>query len=135
MILTNEIVAGYIGGQVEIIGDGIGDGDRYRGKIKSIEVIPDPTGFGGGQPAILHVEFEYICKWQYGAGFKPHENKPYDVSLCISSVNSIGHGPGIESGSPRLAISAPVVNEMTVIYPPTHNKRVLADGTVESDGD
>jgi len=88
MNLTTEAMKPYIGGQIEIVGDA---DYRYRGQIKDIQIIPDPNAVGlGGQPATLHVEFEYMCKFEPGVGYKPDENKPYDLSLAISGVNEIG---------------------------------------------
>ena len=90
MLLTTAMMQQYVGGQLEIINDT--ENYRYRGQIKSIEVIddPGPPFPGGGQQAALHVEFDYICKFNYNEGYKPDENKPYNLSLLISGANDIG---------------------------------------------
>lgn len=116
MRATTEKMICYVGGQVEIVGTG-SENYRYRGQISKIEVQ------GVDESANLHVEFEYICKWDEKSGYKPDENKPYDLSLCICGCNDIGNG--------RFCINSPILGEMSVFYPPTHNKRVLADGSFE----
>jgi hypothetical protein len=125
MNITTESMARFIGGQLEIVGTG-GDNYRYRGQIARIEVQDDPGQAGlGEQAATLHVEFEYICKFNHGVGYEPDENKPYELSLGISGVSDIGMN--------RVCVNCPVVGEMSVFYPPNHNKRVLPTGQMESD--
>lgn len=127
MNLTNEMMQRYLSGQVEIFSmNPASDDYRYRGQIKKIEVIPDASQEGfGNQPANLHVEFDYICKLVNGEGYKPDENKPYDVALSICGASDIGMD--------RIAISSSILGEMAVFYPSTHHKRILADGQFESD--
>lgn len=125
MNLTTENMARFVGGQLEIVGTGA-DEYRYRGQINKIEVVPDDVSIpGGGQPATLHIEFDYICEMKPNIGFVPSENKPYDISLVICGVSDIGMN--------RIALNSSIVNEMSVFYPPNHNKRVLADGSVQRD--
>jgi len=129
MNLTTEFMRQYVGGQVEIVGN---EDYRYRGQIKDIQIIPDPGCEGlPGQSATLHVEFDYICKFQPGVGYQPDENKPYDLSLAISGVNEIGRGPHVDKGPSRLAVNCSIVGEMSVFYPPEHDRRVLENGMME----
>lgn len=133
MNLTTDFMRQYIGGQLEIVGN---EDYRYRGQIKDIQIIPDPHAEGmGGQAATLHVEFEYICKFETGVGYIPDENKPYELSLAISGVSDIGRGPLVNEGPNRLAVNCSIVGEMSIFYPPQHNKRVLPDGKMETSGD
>ena len=121
MNVTHEQMQAFVGGQLEIVGTGVNE-YRYRGQISKISIIPD-NGQSGlpGQQANLHVEFEYICQWHQDQGFKPDENKPYDLALGISGINDIGNG--------RICVNSPIVGEMSVFYPPTHHRRILADGS------
>lgn len=127
-MLTTEYMQKYVGGQVEI--QNHVENYRYRCQIKSIAIVPDenlakgPHVPGHGQCATLHVEFDYSCKFEPNVGYKPCENTPYDLSLYISGANDIGDN--------RLAVSSSIVNEMSVFFPPTHKRRVLADGTMEN---
>lgn len=103
MNLTTEIMRQYVGGQLEIVGRA--DEYRFRGQIKDIQIIPDEGAAGlGGQAATLHVEFDYI-----------------------------GRGPHVDKGPNRLCVNSSIVGEMSVFYPPEHNKRVLVDGKMEVD--
>lgn len=131
MLLTTEYMQRYVGGQHEIQHPDDGchyrnQGYHYRNQIKSIKVEDDPGQAGlSGQAAILVIEYEYCCEFKAGEGFKPSENKQYNLSLGIAGVSDIGGG--------RLCINSPIVGEMSVFYPPTHHKRVLADGTIQVD--
>ena len=49
--------------------------------------------------------------------------QPYEVSLCIATPSEIGND--------RLAVNMSITGELIVFYPPTHPKRVLADGRME----
>jgi len=123
--LTTENMGVYVGGQVEILGTGANE-YRYRGQISKIEVLPEPERpkpVGAGQDATLHVEFEYICEFKHGEGYKPSENKPYDLGLLICAPSDIGMD--------RLCINSSILGEMAIFYPPAHNKRVLPDGDME----
>lgn len=123
--ITTESMSVYVGGQVEILGTSPNNRYRYRGQISKIEVKGDKL-FGGPDDAILHVEFEYICEWDAGefpTGYKPSENKPYDLSLLVCKISDIGDG--------RLCVNSEILNEMSLFYPPDHVKRVLENGDVE----
>jgi hypothetical protein len=39
---------------------------------------------------------------------------------------------GMKIGMDRFCINSSIINEMAVFYPKTHDKRVLKDGTIES---
>jgi hypothetical protein len=83
--MSLDQIGKYIGGQVEILSKNTYA--RYRGQISFIEIRGENNSenpFLNDQ--ILHVEFHYICKWT-DLGYKPIENKPYDLSLGLCSWN------------------------------------------------
>lgn len=129
MELTTEYMRRFIGGQHEIFSHF--ENYRYRSQIKNIQVEDDPGQAGfTGQAANLVVEYEYCCEFVAGEGgsgneygFKPSENRTFTLALSIAGASEIGNG--------KLCVNAPVVGEMSVFYPPTHHKRVLADGKMQ----
>lgn len=110
MKLTNEIVEGYINGQMEIQNQS--EGYLYRGQIERITIEDDE----------LIVRFTWIAK---GEGYPPlperwvnEDNRDYRAGLCIFSVSNIGPSGGEIGGSDRLCLTSPVIGETVVLYPP-----------------
>jgi hypothetical protein len=99
MDLRTDILAKYVGGQMEIQNQG--DGYIYRGEIKTIVV----------DRGVLKVGFKWLAK---GDTFPPtrwmnHQDLNYDVGLEIFAASSIGQD--------RIAMSAPAIGELVVLFP------------------
>ena len=114
MRLTNEIVAQYVGGQMEIQNQG--EGYLYRGEIKSIAVENNE----------LKVKFAWLAK---GEGFPPLPKKwvkddrlDYAASLEIYSASDIGSSGHEVGGDSRFCLNSPIVGETCVLYPPNGSK-------------
>lgn len=88
MDLTNELLAGYVGGQMEFQNQI--ERYLYRGEIATAVVE------GEGNNATLNVTFRWLAK---GEGYPPLPTRwvadtklDYSVSLVVCSVSNIGHG-------------------------------------------
>jgi hypothetical protein len=111
MHLTDEILANYVGGQLEV--QNKSEGYIFRGEIKTA-ILKDKD---------IQIALEWMAK---GEGYPPlperwvADNKPtYEANLEIYSVSNIG--PGSE-GDDRICLSSPIVGETTILYPPNGSK-------------
>lgn len=111
MKLTTELLANYIGGQVEI--QGKDQPYYYRGEIATAVVE------GVDIDAVLKVTLAWMAK---GVGNPPalasrlveDTDRTYNVSLYHSSISDIGDD--------RLLIQSPYVDDVVVFYPPTGSR-------------
>ncbi len=101
MELSNEILAPFKGGQLEI--QNKGEGYVYRGEIADVAV----------EDGAVKVRFAWVGR---GDGFPPTgrwvkaERLVYEASLEIYTASD--HGDG------RITISSSIVGEMAVFFPP-----------------
>lgn len=115
MQLTTEMLAKYVGGQMEIQNEG--EGYLFRGEVREIAVAGND----------LRVAFAWLAK---GEGFPPFptggwvatDPRDYAVDLSICSANNIGPSGGEVGGSDRLCITVPITGEVVVLYPPDGSK-------------
>ena len=114
MQVTSAMLAGYVGGQMEIQNQG--EGYLYRGEVKAIGVENNE----------IQAKFTWLAK---GEGFPPIPNKwikddrlDYAASLDIYSASNIGPGGGEVGGDDRLCLNSPIVGEMVILYPPNGSK-------------
>jgi hypothetical protein len=106
--LTNETLARFVGGQLEV--QNRNEGYLYRGEIETALVEDD--------------EFRATLKWMAkGEGFPllperwvEEEPRDYVVSLGAYSVTDPGDG--------RLFLTSSIFNELTVLFPPEHENRL-----------
>ena len=101
MEVTNEILARFVGGQMEIQNQG--EGYLYRGEVEAIAVEDNE----------LQAKFTWLAK---GEGFPPLPKKwvkddqlDYAASLEIYTPSDIGDG--------RLCFNSSIVGETVVLYP------------------
>jgi hypothetical protein len=116
MRLTTEMVARFIGGQMEIQNDR--EGYMYRGEIADI--------------AIDEKKQEFRVKWTWlakGEGFPPLPKKwvkedrgDYVASLEIYTASDIGPSGGEVGGDSRLCLNSSFIGELVVLYPPNGSK-------------
>jgi hypothetical protein len=105
MQLTNEIVARYVGGQLEAQNQ---TGNYlYRGEIATITVE------GEGDDATLKVTLNWMAKWDMNRWVNEDE-LTYKASLYIYSVYDIGDN--------RIALDSEIMGEITVLNPPDGDK-------------
>ena len=111
MQLTQEILARYIGGQIEV--QNPIEGYLYRGEVATITVEGDTP-----EDATLKVTLNWMAE---GEGFpqfqRPpvnYDNREYAASLIIYAVSDIGDG--------RLCLNSPITGELVVLFPPNGNK-------------
>lgn len=114
MDLTTQMVATFIGGQMEI--QNLNEGYLFRGEIKAIAVEDNE----------LRVEFAWLAK---GEGYPPVPNRwvkddrlDYTASLEIYSVSDIGPSGDEIGGGTRICLNSSIVGEMAVLYPPNGSK-------------
>ena len=112
MNLTNDMLARYVGGQMEIQNQD--EGYIFRGEVKTIAIVDNE----------LRVEFVWLAK---GEGYPPLPKKwvnqqklDYVISLELCSVSNIG--PGSDGGDDRTCLSASIVGETIVLFPPNGSK-------------
>lgn len=114
MQVTSEMLARFVGGQMEIQNQG--EGYIYRGEVKTIAVENNE----------LKAQFAWVAK---GEGFPPFPNKwvkddnlDYAASLEIYSASNIGPSGGEVGGGDRLCFNSSIVGETVVLYPPDGSK-------------
>ena len=106
MQITNEMLARYVGGQMEIQNQD--EGYLYRGEIEAI----------GMEDNNLQAKFKWLAK---GEGFPPlpsrwinNERLDYFANLEIYTPSDIGDG--------RLCFNSFISGETVVLYPPNGSK-------------
>ncbi len=107
--LTPAILAGLVGGQMEIQG-GLGD-YLYRGEIEALRV--EGTDFV--------CEFKWLAMQEKDKWVKVNF-PPYQVSLEFYSVLNIGPSGGEVGGGNRWLLNSAIMNETTTIFPPDGSK-------------
>lgn len=113
MQLTQEMLAGFVGGQAEI--QNVDEEYLYRGEIAEISIENDT----------LKIKFSWCAK---GEGFPPipmrwinDEGRDYAASLDIYAVSDVGPS-GCVGGSNRLCLNSAIVGETVVLYPPNGSR-------------
>ncbi|HSX14826.1 MAG TPA: hypothetical protein VLE72_02865 [Candidatus Saccharimonadales bacterium] len=110
MILTDEIAARYVGGQIEVHNQI--KARLYRGEIGTIAVE------GEGSYATLSVRLNWMAKGEgfppFPARWVPDDHTTYGASLMTYSVSDIGDG--------CLALNSAIVGEIVVLFPPDGSK-------------
>jgi hypothetical protein len=116
--LTTQLLAAYIGGQIEIQNGG--EGYLYRGEIKTAEVTSDDE---------LAITLNWMAK---GEGIEADGNRlptgwindrdqlNYTASLQIYSVSNMGRSR--EGGDDRICLTSTIIGETAVIFPPNGSK-------------
>jgi hypothetical protein len=104
MQVTSELLAKYVGGQMEIQNQG--EGYVYRGEVRTAIVDIDE----------LQVKFVWLAR---GVGYPPvrwvkADQPDYAASLEIYHTSDIGDG--------RLCFSSAIVGEQVVLFPPDGSK-------------
>lgn len=106
MELTAELVATFVGGQLEVQNEV--EGYLYRGEIATATV----------EEETLKITLVWMAK---GVGFPPlperwvsDDRLTYDASLSIYGVDDIGDG--------RITLNSWIVHELVVLYPPGGSK-------------
>ncbi len=114
MQLTNQVVARFKGGQMEIQNQN--EGYLYRGEVETITVENNE----------LRVKFAWLAK---GEGFPPlpkkwvKDDRPdYTASLEIYSASEIGSSDHDVGGDSRIVLNSFIVGETVVLYPPNGSK-------------
>lgn len=106
MELTQEIIDGLVGGQIEV--QNRNENYLYRGEISGMRLEPEGDSFK------LVVDLNWFAKMDRDGGWDVADTKPYVVSLLIYSVSDIGDG--------RFFLSSWIVGENTTIFPPGGSK-------------
>lgn len=111
MTLTTEMLAAFIGGQIEI--QNAREGYIFRGEIKTA-VVEDNE---------LRVILNWMAK---GEGFPPlptgwvtEKNLGYEAGLVAYHVSDIGRGT---EGGNRLCLQSAIVGEIVILFPPDGSK-------------
>ena len=114
MKLTTQVVARFVGGQMEIQNQN--EGYMFRGEVKTIAVENNE----------LKVRFSWVAK---GEGYPPfptkwvnEDNLDYGASLEIYSASDIGSSGDEVGGDSRLCLNSPIVGEIVVLFPPNGSK-------------
>jgi hypothetical protein len=117
MKLTTQLLARFIGGQIEV--QNPEEGYLFRGEIKTAEVtligemeitlnwMAKAEGIEGGGPPVPR-------------GWINETNLDYGASLEIYSVSDIG--PSAEGGDSRICLRSDITGEIVVLYPPNGSK-------------
>lgn len=108
MQLTAEMIAGFVGGDMEI--QNPEENYLYRGPIESVTVICKK----------LKVRFKWLAK-NDGGPRRPvptwtseEDRLNYEASLVIYTASDIGQG--------RICLNSPVTSERAVLFPPGGSK-------------
>src|SRR5689334_3141271 len=117
MNLTTEILARYIGGQLEVQ-NGM-EGYLYRGEIKTAEVTDE------GEVSITlnwmaQAEGIEAGRQPIPTGWISDTKLDYAASLDLFTVNDLG--PGSDGGGNRICLNSSIIGETTVLYPPDGSK-------------
>ncbi len=119
MELTTEMLARFVGGQVEI--QNPGEGYIYRGEVLTIGVVNDD----------LTVTFSWLAK---GEGYPPlstswvkDDRLDYAAGLSIYAVSNIGPSGEDVGGGDRICLRSQIVGETVILYPPDGSKLDPAD--------
>ena len=110
--LTNEILALYIGGQLEV--QNISESYIYRGEIKVVRIENN--------------EVQIILEWMAkGEGYPPlplswiySDSLVYAADLDIYSVSNIG--PCSDGGDDRICLQSAATGEVTILFPSNGSK-------------
>lgn len=112
MNLTSEIIARFVGGQLEVQNEQ--KNYIYRGQIKTATV---------NEKNDLAVEFEWNAKGDDGfppLGWTASDVLTYNVSLNKYSVSDIGPSRGV--GDNRLCLMSSITGETVVLFPPNGSR-------------
>lgn len=107
MLLTAELLARFVGGEMEI--QNMREDYLYRGPIESATIEGDE----------VRVRFRWLAKNDGGsasptATWTKADRLDYAVSMQICSVSNIGQG--------RICLNVPVTGELVVLFPPSGSK-------------
>lgn len=102
MDLTPEVLAPFVGGQLEVQNQI--EEYLYRGEIASIKVENDS----------LNIKFTWLALLGPDRKWRKTENTDYSVSLQIISVSDIGEG--------RLHFSVMYISERSTLFPADGSK-------------
>jgi hypothetical protein len=112
--LTNDLLCGFVGGQMEI--QNSNENYIFRGEIKTIAVVGEN----------LVAKFAWLAKGKGDLpmieGWVKDDDLDYSINLGICSVNNIGSSDGEIGGGDRICITSPIVGEIIVLYPPNGSK-------------
>ena len=112
MELTTEILAAFIGGQIEIQNEG--EDYLYRGEIESAQVTDEDE---------VRVKLKWMAKGDTGvpsADWTADDKLIYGASLEVYSASDIG--PTTGSRVSRICLTSHMVGEIVVFYPPDGSK-------------
>lgn len=105
MELTEEVLAPFVGGQIEV--QNTGEGYLYRGEIASIEIT------GAANRPELKVKLNWMAEAvgfpTFTGNWKVSDRLDYTISLMIYLISDIGDD--------RIMLNSHIVGEMTVLFP------------------
>lgn len=115
MILTNEMLARYVGGQLEI--QDHDEGIVYRGRIKTIAAFGDR----------IIMKLAWAAKSELNAAFKwvNYGKLDYIIDLIFYSATNIGPSGGEIGGDDRIYFTSPSpswTRKIIVLFPPNGSK-------------
>lgn len=105
MELTQDIVDGYVGGQLEV--QNMSENYLYRGEIKSVTMDSED----GSQRIVI--TFAWLAKMSE-TGWEVNDPKPYKASMALYKASDVGQG--------RIFLSSPFLRESTTLFPPGGSK-------------
>jgi hypothetical protein len=112
--LTDDLLYGFVGGQMEI--QNPNENYIFRGKIKTIAVVGED----------LVAKFTWLAKGKgdlpVPEGWVKDDKLDYSINLGTCSVSNIGPSDGEIGGGDRICITSPIVGENLVLYPPDGSK-------------
>ena len=102
MKLTEELLATFIGGDIEI--QNTGEGYLFRGRIKTAKIEDD----------LLVIQQEWTAKNDGGPNLPTStwtvdDKNEYGVNLQLYSVSDVGDG--------RVMLNSPFVGEIAILFP------------------
>lgn len=119
MEITTELLQRFVGGQAAI--QNLSAMFIFRGEIRKIDI----------EGSMLVINYAWLAK---GSGFPEPPKRwikikawPYAVDMLTHAAADIGPSP--EGGGNRICLTAPIIGETIVLYPPDGSK--LDAGRVE----
>ena len=112
MELTTEMLAAFVGGQIEVQNER--EDYLYRGQIKTAQVSDEGE---------VCVELHWMAKGDEGfpsANWTADDKLSYVASLEVYSASNIGPSP--DGGGDRLCLTSGIIGETVVFYPPGGSK-------------
>jgi hypothetical protein len=104
--VTNELLAPFVGGQIEIQADIFSDDLMvFRGELAALVVDGDEIKF----------TMTWMAQCEWGGEWVKHDRLEYAVRLLLFAVTNAGPG---ETGGDRLVLESPIMGERVTLFPP-----------------